>query len=133
LSEHTNKTPTQQCYRQLDASIQKYRKKQENEGEHSGETKERWHRKRTHGQLPRKLDEKLVEIEQSHRWLKSGDIKGETESTIVAAQDQVISKTYFQNKILKEENDGGIRIHNLSKLVVAHPLLKSHGHLDRHQ
>jgi len=29
LLEHTNTTPTQQCYRQLDASRQKYRKKQE--------------------------------------------------------------------------------------------------------
>jgi hypothetical protein len=26
--------------------------------------------------LPRNLDEKLVDIEQSYRWLKSGDIKG---------------------------------------------------------
>ena len=56
-----------------------------------------------HGQLPRNLDEKLVDIEQSYRWLKSGDIKGETEGTIVAAQDQAISKNYFKNKILKEE------------------------------
>jgi hypothetical protein len=39
-------------------------------------TKERWHRKRMHGQLPRNLGEKLVDIEQSYRWLKSGDIKG---------------------------------------------------------
>jgi predicted RNA-binding protein with PIN domain len=54
-------------------------------------TKERWHGKRMDGQLPRNLDEKLVDIEQSYRWLKSGDIKGETESTIVAAQDQAIS------------------------------------------
>ena len=42
-------------------------------------TKERWHWKRMHGQLPRNLDEKLVDIEQSYRWLKSGDIKGERE------------------------------------------------------
>ena len=54
-------------------------------------TKERWHGKRMHGQLPRNLDEKLVDIEQSYRWLKSGDIKGQTESTIVAAQYQAIS------------------------------------------
>jgi len=51
-------------------------------------TKERLQGERMHGQLPHNLDEKLVEIEQSYRWLKSGDIKGETESTIVAAQDQ---------------------------------------------
>ena len=62
------------------------------------ETKEKWHRKRMHGQLPRNLDEKLVDVEQSYRWLKSGDIKGETESTIVAAQDQAISKVILRIK-----------------------------------
>jgi hypothetical protein len=41
-----------------------------------------------------------VDIEQSHSWLKFGDVKGKTESTIVAAQDQEISKNYFKNKIL---------------------------------
>jgi len=58
-----------------------------------------------HGQLPRNLDEKLVDIEQTYPWLKSGDIKGETESTTVAAQDQAISTNYFRNKILKEETE----------------------------
>ena len=57
-----------------------------------------------HGQLPRSLDEKLVDIEQSYRWLKYGDIKGETESTIVAAQDQAISTNYFKNKILRKKS-----------------------------
>jgi hypothetical protein len=66
-------------------------------------TKERWHGKRMHGQLPRSLDKKLVDIEQSYRWLKYGDIKGETESTIVADQDQTISTNYFKNTILKNE------------------------------
>jgi len=45
-----------------------------------------------HGQLSRNLDEQLVDIEQSYRSLKSGDIKGETGSITVAAQDQAISK-----------------------------------------
>jgi hypothetical protein len=57
-----------------------------------------------HGQFPRSLDEKLVEKEQSYRWLKFGDIEGETESTIVAAQDQTISTNYFTRKILKKRN-----------------------------
>jgi hypothetical protein len=39
-------------------------------------TKERWHGKRMHGQLPRNLEEKLVDIEHSYLWLKSGVIKG---------------------------------------------------------
>ena len=73
-------------------------------------TIERWHRKRMHGQLPRNLDEKLVDIEQSYRSLKSGDIKGETESPIVAAQDQAISTNYFKNKILKEEIESKCRL-----------------------
>jgi len=68
-------------------------------------TEEGWHGKRMHGQLPCNLDEKLVDIEQSYRWLKSGDIKGETESTIVAAQDQAFSTNYFKNKILKYETE----------------------------
>ena len=47
------------------------------------------------GQLPRNLDEKLVDHEPTYRWLKSGDINGETESTILAAQDQASSTNYF--------------------------------------
>jgi len=46
-----------------------------------------------------------VDIEQLYRWLKSGDINGETESTIVAAQDQTISTNYYKSKILKEKID----------------------------
>ena len=63
-----------------------------------------------HGKLPRNLDEKLVGIEQSYRWLNSGDIKGETESTRVAAQDQAISTNYFKNKILKLEIESKFRL-----------------------
>ena len=83
-------------------------RKKEN-GQHSGE-KKRWHGERMQGQLPLNLDEKLVDIKQSYRWLKSGDIKGETESTIVAAQDQAISTNYFKNKILKEEIESKCRL-----------------------
>ena len=51
------------------------------------------------------FDENVVDNEHSYRWLKFGDTKGETENTIVAAQDQGISKNYSKNKILKEETD----------------------------
>jgi len=73
-------------------------------------TKERWQGKRMHRQLPRNLDEKLMDIVQSYHWLKFGDIKGEIESTIVAAQDQAISTNYFKYKILKEENESKCRL-----------------------
>jgi hypothetical protein len=63
----------------------------------------KWEEKRMHRQFPRSLDEKLVDKEQSYRWLKFGDVKGETESTIVTAQDQAVSTNYFMRKVLKEE------------------------------
>ena len=58
-----------------------------------------------HEQFPRNLDEKVVDNKQSYRWLKFGDIKGETESTIMTSQDQAVSTNYFKNKILKKEID----------------------------
>ena len=70
-----------------DRSTEKTRKMKDSIAE---KTNERWHGKRMHGQLPRNLNGKLVDTEQSYRWLKTGDFKGETESTIVAAQDQAI-------------------------------------------
>ena len=63
-----------------------------------------------HGQLPCNLDEKLVDIEQSYWWLKSGDIKGETESKTVEVQDQEISTNYFKNKIFKEETENNCQL-----------------------
>jgi hypothetical protein len=57
----------------------------------SPELKERRGPKRLHGLFTRSLDEGLIHKEQSHRWLKFGDIKGETESVIMAAQDQAIT------------------------------------------
>jgi hypothetical protein len=66
-------------------------------------TKKRRQGKGMQSQFPCNLDEKLVDNEQSYQWLKFGNIKGETGSTIVAAQDQAISTNYFKNKILKEK------------------------------
>jgi hypothetical protein len=41
-----------------------------------------------HGQFPRRLDEKLVDKEQSYQWLKFGDIKGERESGLLGSGNQ---------------------------------------------
>jgi hypothetical protein len=55
------------------------------------------------GQTLRKLDEKLSDNEHSYRWLNLEDIKGETESTIVAAQDQAISKSPLKIKFWRKK------------------------------
>jgi len=103
----------------------------------SEKTKQRWQGKRMHGQLPRNLDEKLVDIEQSYRRLKSGDIKGETESTVVSAQDQTISTNYFKNKIFKEEIECKCRLctqheGTIDHLTSGYPILAKNEYLMRH-
>ena len=90
-----------------------------------------------HGQLPRKLSEKLVDIEQSYRWLKSGDIKRETESTVVAGQDQAISTNCFKNIILKEETDIKCRLWQkhegtIDHLTSSRPIMAKNEYLIRH-
>jgi len=90
-----------------------------------------------HGQLPRSLDEKVVGTEQSYRWVKSGDIKGETGMTIVAAQDQAISKNYFKNKILKKEIESKCRLCKQHEETIDHltsgcPILAKNEYLMRH-
>jgi hypothetical protein len=55
-------------------------------------------RKMMHGQFPRSLDEQLVDKEQSYRWLKFGDIKGETESTIVQLRIGQSAQTTLREK-----------------------------------
>ena len=88
--QHNTNSAVLQTARCLKTDVQKEtRKMKDSKAE---KTKGGWHGKRMHGQLTRNLDKKLVDIEQSYRWLKSGDIKGETESTTVAAEDQAISK-----------------------------------------
>jgi hypothetical protein len=53
--------------------------------------KERWQGIRMHGHFLHNLDEKLVDNEQSCRWLKFG-------SAVMAAQDQAVSTTYFEGR-----------------------------------
>jgi hypothetical protein len=53
-----------------------------------------------------------------YRWIKYGDIKGETESTIVAAEDQSISTNYFKNKILKEEIESKCQLCKYAPYIV---------------
>jgi hypothetical protein len=87
------------------------------------------------GQFPRSLDEKLVDKEQSYQWLKFGDIKGETESTIVAAQNRAISTNYFKRKILKEESR--CRLYKeyeetIDHLTLGCPILANNEYVIRH-
>jgi hypothetical protein len=99
--------------------------------------KGKWEEKRIHGQFPRSLDEKLVDKEQSYRWLKFGYIEGKTESTIVAAQDQAISTNYLKRKILKEEIESRWRLckeyeETIDLLTSGCPILAKNEYVIRH-
>ena len=52
-----------------------------------------------HGQYIRNIDTQLISKEDMFLWLSKGDLKAETESEIVAAQDQAL-----QNEILRSKN-----------------------------
>jgi len=64
LLEHTN-TAVLQSARRLKTEVQRETRKMKDSI--AEKTKERWHGKKMHGQLPRNLDEKLVDIEESCR------------------------------------------------------------------
>jgi hypothetical protein len=57
--------------------------------------KEKWKNKVMHGQYIRNIDRELVSEEDTFLWLSMGDIKAETESEIVAAQDQALLTKYY--------------------------------------
>ena len=52
--------------------------------------KKKWKNKVLHGQYIRNIDRQLISEEDSILWLSKGDLKAETESEILAAQDQAL-------------------------------------------
>ena len=51
-----------------------------------------------HGQYIRNMDRQLISEEDIFPWLTKGDLKAETESEIVAAQDQALNTKYYTTK-----------------------------------
>jgi len=72
--------------------------------------KNKWKNKVMHGQYIRNIDRQLVSEEDMFLWLSKGDLKAETESEIVAAQDQAIQTKYYVTKILNTETDSECRL-----------------------
>ena len=57
--------------------------------------KEKLKNKVMHGQYIRNIDRQLISEEDAFLWLSKGDLKAETESEIVAAQDQALQTKYY--------------------------------------
>ena len=62
------------------------------------------------GQYIRNMDRKLISEEDTFIWLSKGDLKAETESEIVAEQDQALNTHYYATKILHTETDSKCRL-----------------------
>ena len=63
----------------------------------------KWESKVIHGHYARNMDRQLIGESDTFLWLSRGDMKGETESDIVAAQDQALQTTYHATKILQTD------------------------------
>jgi hypothetical protein len=64
------------------------------------ESLKKWENKVMHSQYIRSIDKDLISEENMFLWLSKGDLKAETESEIVAAQDQALQTKYHATKIL---------------------------------
>jgi Ni,Fe-hydrogenase III component G len=67
--------------------------------------KKKWKNKIMQGQYIRNVDRQLISEEDTFLWLWKGDLKAETESEIVAAQDQALNTKCCATKILHTETD----------------------------
>ena len=56
--------------------------------------KKKWKNKVMDGQYIRNMDRQLISEEDTFLWLSKGDLKAETESEIVAVQDQALNTKY---------------------------------------
>jgi hypothetical protein len=54
-----------------------------------------WKNKVMHGQYIGNMDRQLISEEDTFLWLSKGELKAETESEIVTAQDQSLNTNYF--------------------------------------
>jgi predicted RNA-binding protein with RPS1 domain len=71
---------------------------------------ERWQEKPLHGQYLTNTQKPYVDQESTHLWLTSGDLKGETEGYIIAAQDQSLMTRNYQHNILHQGTDDLCRL-----------------------
>ena len=90
--------------------------------------KKKWKNEVMHGQYIRYMNRQLISEEHTFLWLSKGDLKAETESEIVAAQDQVLNTKYYATKILHTETDSKCRLcqqldETIDHIISACPLL----------
>jgi hypothetical protein len=89
------------------------------------------------GQYIRSTDRQLISKEDTFSWLSKGDLKAETESEIVAAQEQALQTKYHATKILQTETDSKCRLcqqldETVDHIISACPILAKEQYINRH-
>jgi hypothetical protein len=88
-------------------------------------------------QYIRNIDRQFISEEDTFLWLSKGDLKAETESEIVAAQDQALQTKYHATKILNTETDSKCRLcqqfdETIDHIIAACPILVKERCIKRH-
>lgn len=101
--------------------------------------KNHWKSKAMHGQFVTEILDNNAHIDKENtvKWLTRSDVKGETESLIIAAQDQAINTKYHSRRILGQNVDSKCRICRESEETIYHvmsacPVLAQREYISRH-
>jgi len=99
--------------------------------------KKKWKNKVQHGQYIRNIDRQRISDEDTFLWLSKGDLKAETESEILAAQDQALQTKYYATKILNIGRDSKCRLcqqfdEKIDHIMSACPILAKDQYLKRY-
>jgi hypothetical protein len=90
-----------------------------------------------HGKCIRNIDGQLIGEEDTFLWLSKGDLKAETESEVVAAQDQATQTKYYATNFLNTEKDSKCRLcqqfdETIYHIISACPILAKEQCMKRH-
>lgn len=96
-----------------------------------------WEGKAMHGQYPKDMKNVCIDRTSTFNWLVKGALKGETESLIVAAQDQTLRTRSYEKRILKTGSNGMCRLCKEYEETIAHivsgcPVLARKEYIARH-
>ena len=114
-----------------------YARRTKAKAKHQGrqQLRSKWGSKALHGNYPQRVKQADVDQDKTHRWLKAAGLKAETESLIVAAQDQSLPTRWYQHNILKKpEVDPKCRLSGcpeLAKTEYTHRHNKAAAHMHR--
>jgi nitrogenase subunit NifH len=72
--------------------------------------KKKWKNKAMHGQYIRKIEMQLISEVDTFLWITKADLTAETETDIVAPQDQALQTKYYATKILNTGTDSKCRL-----------------------